>query len=180
MQSAVPKSEYCVHSDWYGPRGEVRTASKHVMGLNRPPPQTIQSGTDTFELEILPALIGYLTAVGGGFEKLYKTRLGLAWLQYPRVACVGKCTYKDLWRIYRVRIVISLLNNFEEERRNGNFQEDEILEESGEFQNGSFERDFRVLRALHKAKNEEPITGEQQQYTGKLQGDNMRTDRPSV
>ena len=93
---------------------------------------------------------------------------------------MGKCTYKDLWRIYSVRIVISLLNNSEEERRNGNFQEDEILEESGEFRNGSFERHFEVLRALHKAKIEEPITGEQQQYTGKLQGDNRRTDRPSV
>ena len=58
VQSAVPKSEYCVHSDWYGPRGEVRTASKHVMGVNRPAPQTIQSGTDTCELENLPALIG--------------------------------------------------------------------------------------------------------------------------
>ena len=85
----------------------------------------------------------------------------------PRVACVGKCTYSGLWRIYTVRIVILLLNNSEEERRNGFFQEDEILEESGEFQDGSFERHFGVLRALHKAKIEEPITGEQQQYTGK-------------
>ena len=30
------------------------------------------------ELENLPALIGQLTAVAAGFEKLYKTRLGLA------------------------------------------------------------------------------------------------------
>ena len=76
--------------------------------------------------------------MGGGFDKLYKTRLGLAWLQSPRVACVGKCTYNGLWRIYRVRIVILLLNNSEEERRNVIFQEDEILEESGEFQTGTF------------------------------------------
>ena len=76
--------------------------------------------------------------------------------------------------------MILLLNISEEERGNGIFQEDEILEESGEFQNGSFEKYFGVLRALHKAKIEEPITGQQQQYTGKLQGDNTRTDRPSV
>ena len=76
--------------------------------------------------------------------------------------------------------MILLLNISEEERGNGIFQEDYILEESGEFQNGSFERHFGVLRALHKAKNEEPITGQQQHYTGKLQGDNMRADRQTV
>jgi hypothetical protein len=80
----------------------------------------------------------------------------------PVYCCIER-TYNGLWRIYTVRIVILLLNNSEEERRNGIFQEDEILEESGEFQNWSFERHFGVLRALHKAKIEEPITGEQQQ-----------------
>jgi hypothetical protein len=62
--------------------------------------------------------------------------------------------------------VISLLNNSDEERRNGIFQEDEILEERGEFQTGSCESYFEVLRAMHKAKIKEPITGEHQQYTG--------------
>ena len=76
--------------------------------------------------------------------------------------------------------MILLLNKSEEECRNGIFQEDEILEESGEFQNWSCEKYFEVLRALHKAKIEEPITGEQKQYTGKLQGDNIRTDRQPV
>jgi len=39
-----------------------------------------------------------------------------------------------------------------EESRNGIFQEAEILEESREFQNGSCESYFEVLRAMHKAK----------------------------
>ena len=39
---------------------------------------SIQSGKGTCELENLPALIGYLTGVGGDFGKVYKTLLGLA------------------------------------------------------------------------------------------------------
>ena len=39
---------------------------------------SIQSGKRTCELENLPALIGYITGVGGDFGKVYKTRLGLA------------------------------------------------------------------------------------------------------
>ena len=62
--------------------------------------------------------------------------------------------------------MILLLIKSEEERRNGIFQETEILEESGEFQTGSCESYFEVLRAMHKAKIEEPITRENQQYTG--------------
>ena len=50
--------------------------------------------------------------------------------------------------------IVILLLNISEERRYGIFQEAEILEESGEFQNGSFE----LLRAMHKAKNKEPVT----------------------
>ena len=69
MQSAVRKGDYCVHCGWCGQWAELLTASKHVTGVNPPPSQTIQSGMDTCELEILPTLIGYLTAVGGGFDK---------------------------------------------------------------------------------------------------------------
>ena len=78
MQSNARKGEYCMQSDWRGPRPELRTASNHVMGVNLPPPQIIHSEKGTCELENLPALIGQLTAVGGDFGKVYKTRLGLA------------------------------------------------------------------------------------------------------
>ena len=41
-------SEHCLHSDWCGPRSELHTASKLVqMGVNRPAPQSIQSGMGT-------------------------------------------------------------------------------------------------------------------------------------
>jgi len=39
-------------------------------------------------------------------------------------------------------------------------EEDEILEESGEFQNGSCEKNFELRHPMYKAK---PITGEEQQ-----------------
>ena len=49
MQSDVRKGEYSVHCSWCGQCRELCTASNHVIGVNRPPPQAIQSGTDTFE-----------------------------------------------------------------------------------------------------------------------------------
>jgi len=50
------------------------------MGVNRPAPQSIQSGMGTRELEKFRALIGYLTAEAAGFEKLYKVR-NIVWLR---------------------------------------------------------------------------------------------------
>jgi len=83
------------------------------------------------------------------------------------------------------KVIFIIESKRKEESRNGIFQEAEILEESREFQNGSFERYFEVLRAMHKAKIKEPITGEQHQYSGKLpprklQGDNTPLDRRSI
>jgi hypothetical protein len=65
-----------------------------------------------------------------------------------------------------LRTDILLRKKFEGKRReqriNGMFQEAEILEDSGEFQNRRCERCFEMLGAMHKAKIKESFTGQQQ------------------
>jgi hypothetical protein len=104
----------------------------------------------------------------------------LAWLRLLTAYAEGFTEWKKLFLLLNISE-----GKRKEESRNGIFQEAEILEESKKFQNGSCERYFEVPRAMHKAKIKEPITGEQQQYSGKLspgkqQGDYTPLDRRSI
>jgi len=44
------QSKFCLHSDWCGPHGELTACKLVWMGVNRPGPQSIQSGMGICEL----------------------------------------------------------------------------------------------------------------------------------
>jgi len=59
IKSAWLQCEFCLHSDWCGPRREIRTASKLVwMRVNRPATRTIQLGIGSLNLKICLLLLG--------------------------------------------------------------------------------------------------------------------------